>query len=293
MYKIILYYKMSSEEICSLCNKTNIPMDSPNNSDIPTECTHYFCTECWTTRYRHCLKTCPVCNRDISNWLNSHYPLNNNEGSDNEEESDNEESEEDEIIVTEEIDIDPIIGDIALNLCQRSISYNKDNKNPPFTTINFTRNNIVWENIKIFYKLKTWDIGLISENKSIDLWSSCTSPNDIERELQSIINYTLNYHICEGCDNYYLDLRVCDKYNINIKPRLTGIVSNNKCTICLTKKFSCNNTYFECGVCKEDTISSQISKNYCNNNHVSDKICKSCINKCKNCPICKDTINKN
>ncbi len=65
-----------SDDFCICGNHylCEAPADGPQNSDIPTECTHWLCTDCWTKRQANSLLNCPLCGRDISEWL-SKYPL--------------------------------------------------------------------------------------------------------------------------------------------------------------------------------------------------------------------------
>ena len=57
----------------------DLPMDGPRNSDIETECNHWLCTDCWSRRRDNNLPLCPLCSVDISEWLFSEYPLDNDE----------------------------------------------------------------------------------------------------------------------------------------------------------------------------------------------------------------------
>ncbi len=61
--------------VCGNEYRVEEPKDGPRNSDIPTECTHWLCFSCWYNRYRKGLRECPICERDVSEWLFSYYSL--------------------------------------------------------------------------------------------------------------------------------------------------------------------------------------------------------------------------
>ena len=42
--------------------------DGPMNSDVPTRCTHWVCTECWR-EINDGDRKCPICRDDVSSWL--------------------------------------------------------------------------------------------------------------------------------------------------------------------------------------------------------------------------------
>ena len=88
---------------CPVCNTDGVVWDGPSNWDIPTQCEHYICVECWNnigieSLKNYCLDharaSCPICHRDVSNWLfsNSNYEFNQL----SESEDENSDSEEDE-----------------------------------------------------------------------------------------------------------------------------------------------------------------------------------------------------
>lgn len=68
------------KQSCSICMLTYDEMghafDGPSNSDIDTDCIHYFCTLClhkmFDNKYENDIK-CPLCRRDISDWWESHH----------------------------------------------------------------------------------------------------------------------------------------------------------------------------------------------------------------------------
>ena len=53
---------------CSVCLEVPVVEDSPVNSDIPTRCTHWLCTDCWRRIARGDMR-CPTCRDDLSQWL--------------------------------------------------------------------------------------------------------------------------------------------------------------------------------------------------------------------------------
>jgi len=74
----ICYTKYGKQEDGSfLCR------DSIENSDIPSDCTHYVCCSCAQTMYEHLEEQytlevdgeakCPLCRADWTHWLMCHY----------------------------------------------------------------------------------------------------------------------------------------------------------------------------------------------------------------------------
>ena len=45
-------------------------------SDIPSNCSHYCCERCWYVIWgqHNDTNNCPICKRDITEWLSTHYP---------------------------------------------------------------------------------------------------------------------------------------------------------------------------------------------------------------------------
>ena len=60
---------------CPVCNieYSRTVRDSPQNSDIPSECHCWLCVECWREQYHNQIDNCQVCGEDVSDWLYSHY----------------------------------------------------------------------------------------------------------------------------------------------------------------------------------------------------------------------------
>ena len=62
----------SRPDECPVCHEKPDIWDGPMNSDVPTRCTHWACTECWdqvTDRDQRC----PICRDDLSVWLRREY----------------------------------------------------------------------------------------------------------------------------------------------------------------------------------------------------------------------------
>ena len=47
--------------------------DSPQNSDMISECFCWMCVNCWQDCYNNGDSDCPLCRKDVSDWLDSHY----------------------------------------------------------------------------------------------------------------------------------------------------------------------------------------------------------------------------
>ena len=67
-------WNLNRTEECPVCHEKPAVWDGPMNSDIPTRCPHFLCTECWQNLYdRYASNTtdevrCPICRDDVSNW---------------------------------------------------------------------------------------------------------------------------------------------------------------------------------------------------------------------------------
>jgi len=80
-----------TDETCPICleaydREIRRLKDGIRNSDCESNCPHWCCCMCWDTMYREDNDTdyCPICKRDITDWLKTHYE-------DDEEEDDDEE----------------------------------------------------------------------------------------------------------------------------------------------------------------------------------------------------------
>jgi hypothetical protein len=79
-----------TEDTCPIClrdyDRNTLLKDGIQNSDCISDCNHWACVECWEQIYyqHNDIDTCPICRSDITDWLQSHYPL--DEESDSEEE---------------------------------------------------------------------------------------------------------------------------------------------------------------------------------------------------------------
>jgi hypothetical protein len=72
---------MDGERECPVCYEVDQIIDGPSNSDMETSCPHYLCIYCWEEIYQcHTEEDfpakCPLCRIDVSDWLTSHYSLN-------------------------------------------------------------------------------------------------------------------------------------------------------------------------------------------------------------------------
>ena len=82
-----------SENTCPIClrdyDRYTLLKDGPQNSDCNSRCTHWCCIECWYEIYNkeNDKDTCPICRADITEWLKSHYPLDNDDESDSEDDA--------------------------------------------------------------------------------------------------------------------------------------------------------------------------------------------------------------
>ena len=77
--------------ICPCCrdnlDETGTPLDGPENSDVykDCECKHYFCVLCIEQFLRNDVMHCPICGFDWSEWILSHYPLDDDDTDDDDE----------------------------------------------------------------------------------------------------------------------------------------------------------------------------------------------------------------
>lgn len=86
-----------TDETCPICleaydRELGRLQDGIRNSDFESNCPHWCCCMCLEEMYKQhggieC--RCPICKRDITDWLEAHYE-------DDEEEEDEEEEDEDE-----------------------------------------------------------------------------------------------------------------------------------------------------------------------------------------------------
>lgn len=70
---------MADDNTCLSCGDEKILLDGPSNSDVETNCTCFLCVRCWQEVFDSGDFTCPVCSEDVSEWLESHYPLSEDE----------------------------------------------------------------------------------------------------------------------------------------------------------------------------------------------------------------------
>ena len=57
---------------CPICYDDAVDIwDGPMNSDVPTRCTHWLCTQCWM-KVSEDKKRCPLCRDDLSEWLDGY-----------------------------------------------------------------------------------------------------------------------------------------------------------------------------------------------------------------------------
>jgi hypothetical protein len=69
-----------TDETCPLCleaydKEIGRLKDGIQNSGYESNCPHWCCCMCWDTMYRQYKDTycCPICKRDITDWLKTHY----------------------------------------------------------------------------------------------------------------------------------------------------------------------------------------------------------------------------
>jgi hypothetical protein len=76
-----------TEDACPIClrdyDRYSLAQDGPQNSDFNSLCNHWCCVECWSKIYyqENDKDTCPICRADITEWLKSHYPLDEDDDS--------------------------------------------------------------------------------------------------------------------------------------------------------------------------------------------------------------------
>jgi hypothetical protein len=68
-----------TDEHCPICLEAYTeenPKDGIRCSNIPNNCSHYCCERCWYVIWGQHNDTnkCPICKRDITMWLSTHYP---------------------------------------------------------------------------------------------------------------------------------------------------------------------------------------------------------------------------
>lgn len=94
-------------EECPVCfrSEEEIVWDGPCNSDVPTKCSHWLCTECWMeirakARCRHCKYLrevlCPLCREDITEWVYHCVEIKEVDDDDDDDYSDSDEEDEEE-----------------------------------------------------------------------------------------------------------------------------------------------------------------------------------------------------
>jgi hypothetical protein len=71
---------------CSVCRikfkRGSVPMDSPANSDVKTNCSDWLCIYCWEKIYLSKNYVCPICKCNVKEWITTHYPLDNDSSGD-------------------------------------------------------------------------------------------------------------------------------------------------------------------------------------------------------------------
>lgn len=78
-----LYY-----DFCVLCYDNTSPVEIPKNCFNSSCCECMICIRCWNECYSQGLKDCPVCDENVSSYLDRNYPL--------KEDSESSESENDD-----------------------------------------------------------------------------------------------------------------------------------------------------------------------------------------------------
>lgn len=68
-----------TDEQCPICLEAyteDKKKDGIRCSDIPSNCSHYCCESCWYVIWgqQNDTNNCPICKRDITMWLSTHYP---------------------------------------------------------------------------------------------------------------------------------------------------------------------------------------------------------------------------
>jgi hypothetical protein len=68
-----------TDDNCPICLEAYTPQkkrDGIRCSDIPSNCSHYCCESCWYVIWgqENDTNNCPICKRDITMWLSTHYP---------------------------------------------------------------------------------------------------------------------------------------------------------------------------------------------------------------------------
>ena len=61
------------DSVCPICFHNNKIFDGPHNSDIETQCIHYFCTDCIRVMEEKNINRCPMCRADWSEWIRTDY----------------------------------------------------------------------------------------------------------------------------------------------------------------------------------------------------------------------------
>ena len=88
---------METDEYCPICleeyDRDTKQMDGIQNSDYESNCIHWACVACWQKIYRlrNVDDYCPICKRNITDWLKTHYETDDDESDDDQSESDNDE----------------------------------------------------------------------------------------------------------------------------------------------------------------------------------------------------------
>lgn len=74
---------------CPVCLTRGQLMDDASNSGLPNMCSHEVCIDCWQKILESDIHSCPLCRHDVSEWLYTTYPLDEDEDEDEVEEDEN------------------------------------------------------------------------------------------------------------------------------------------------------------------------------------------------------------
>ena len=78
---------------CDVCHEVPVIWAGPVNSEIPTRCTHWLCTDCWS-RIARGDKRCPTCRDDLSQWLQQYLSDDDEENTDEDDTDDEDDADE-------------------------------------------------------------------------------------------------------------------------------------------------------------------------------------------------------